>query len=151
MSHASVVPTFADLIGAACFAHVLANAANVAKPANREQRRGPAADSSCCEGLRTDANLRQVQPDGAPDSQTFAAIRSQQGGPEGEERRGSSQNSQDSQSACATCAAQCFAAAFDERSANAEQRPRPGHRISVDRVINAATTLQRCAGASEAA
>jgi hypothetical protein len=133
MSHASVVPTFADLIGAACFAHVPANAANVAKPANREQRRGPEANSSRCEGLRSAANLRHVQPDSALDSQTFAAIRSLQGRPEGEERRGSSQNSQDSQRASATCAAPCVAAGLDHR------------------VVNAATTLQRCAGALEAA
>lgn len=69
--------------------------AKVANLANREQRRGPAADSAACEGLRNLANPADAQSQKDLDSQTFASIRKPQDGPESEERRVLSQDSQD--------------------------------------------------------
>ncbi len=67
----------------------VAPAANVAIPAKDQQRRGIAADSAGCEGLRRAANL------GAP-SQAIAGVRNPADRPENEYRRGVSQVSQPS-------------------------------------------------------
>lgn len=79
--------------------------ANAAKSANRQQWRGLAADSAPCEDLRIAANGQQVTASAAQDSQTFAAVRGPANTLEREERRGLSQDSQDSQRHPSQCAA----------------------------------------------
>ena len=71
--------------------------AKAAKAANREHPCGLPADSGPCESLRISANPEPVADLPAPDSQAFADIRRPQNGPQGEQRRGFSQDSQDSQ------------------------------------------------------
>ena len=79
--------------------------AKAANPANREHPCGPAADSNPCEDLRISAKAEKGTVGAGPDSQTFAAVRRPQNGPRGEQTRGSSQVSQDSQGYPTTCAA----------------------------------------------
>ena len=71
--------------------------ANAANSANRQQPRGPLADQVPCEDLRILANGEPATPSTAQDSQTFAAVRRPASTRESEERRGFSQDSQDSQ------------------------------------------------------
>mgnify|MGYP000915412096 CR=1 FL=1 len=71
--------------------------AKPAKAANRKDPCGSAADAGACEALRIDAN---VAPEvaGRPEvSQGFAALRSSRDAAQSEQRRGVSQDSQDSQ------------------------------------------------------
>lgn len=71
--------------------------ANAANSANRKHWRGLAADMAPCEDLRISANGQQVSASAAQDSQTFAAVRRTANTLESTERRGFSQDSQDSQ------------------------------------------------------
>ncbi len=67
-----------------------AKAANPANPANSEAACGLAAGSAPCEGLRISANLDST----SQDSQTFAAVRKPQNGPQSQQACGFSQDSQ---------------------------------------------------------
>lgn len=96
MSGASVAALLADLIEPAGFAVPLPTPAKAAKAANRKHWRGVAADPSVCEGLRIPASPGASVAQDAADSQTFAALRKTVSAAGSEERRGSSQDSQDS-------------------------------------------------------
>lgn len=92
-------PTVADLLGdllapVRTVAPILAKAAN---PANRKDSCGSAADSTRCESLRNLANPLPALMADRLDSQTFAGVRRLPEGPQSEQRRGVSQDSQDSQ------------------------------------------------------
>lgn len=87
----------ADLIGDAPMVCPAGTAAKAANPANRKDWRGLAADLQPCEGLRKPANDCDTGALAGGDSQEFATLRKQADGPQSEEIRGSSQNSQDSQ------------------------------------------------------
>lgn len=86
----------APFVGAAANAQPEATPAKAANPANRKHPCGLQPDSGGCEGLRIPAKA-------AGDSQTFAGVRNPQNRPASEQRRGSSQNSQDSQGYPADC------------------------------------------------
>ena len=74
-----------------------ATPAKVANAANRQQARGLPVDSGLCEDLRISANADPTDPSLPPDSQEFAAIRKSENTMDCKERRGVSQDSQDSQ------------------------------------------------------
>lgn len=71
--------------------------AKAANPANREHWRGLQAGSEVCEGLRIAANPAPAAAHTGADSQAFASLRRVASRPDSEERRGLSQDSQDSQ------------------------------------------------------
>ena len=68
-----------------------------ANPANRQQWRGLPADGERCEGLRIAAKREPAADDAGLDSQGFAGLRNPADALESEQRRGVSQDSQDSQ------------------------------------------------------
>jgi hypothetical protein len=71
--------------------------AKAAIPANREHWRGLPAESAGCEALRIAANANPATGCTAPDSQAFAGVRNPSNELQSKERRGLSQDSQDSQ------------------------------------------------------
>jgi hypothetical protein len=71
-----------------------ATPAKAANPAKREHPCGPPCELDPCESLRISANLARARRPPAQVSQKFAAIRNPQYGPESEQRRGLSQDSQ---------------------------------------------------------
>lgn len=95
----------ADLIGPACDAWPGPTPAKAAKAANPEHSCGLAGDLVPCEALRIPANCEQRTAGAAVDSQTFAAVRNRQTGPESKQPCGLSQDSQDSQGWAPTCTA----------------------------------------------
>lgn len=92
----SVAALLADLIGEPANAHPKGTPAKVANPANRKHPCGLAADFDAAKALRISANPPAAPAAFAPDSQTFAADSQTRIRPESEQRRGSSQDSQDS-------------------------------------------------------
>ncbi|MBP6252006.1 MAG: hypothetical protein KA387_04585 [Rubrivivax sp.] len=99
MTAGIVADLLADLLAPAANAVPEGTPAKAANPANREQWRGLPADSQPANGLRISANPEPHAAEAAPDSQTFAEIRNPQNGPDRKQRRGFSQDSQDSQGA----------------------------------------------------
>jgi len=87
----------ADLIGDAPMACPAGTAAKAANPANLKDWRGLAADLQRCEGLRKPANCCDTDTLPGGDSQEFATLRKPINSPQGQQIRGSSQDSQDSQ------------------------------------------------------
>lgn len=87
----------ADLIGDASMVCPAGTPANSANSANRKDWRGLAADLQPCEGLRKPANCCDTDTLAGGDSQEFATLRKPANSPRGQQIRGSSQDSQDSQ------------------------------------------------------
>ena len=71
--------------------------AKAANPANRQQLRDVPADPAACEALRISAKTQPGPDLASANSQDFAVVRKPANRPESEERRGLSQDSQDSQ------------------------------------------------------
>ncbi len=97
MSAATVAALLSDLIEPPCDVPALVPTAKAANPANRELPCGVQVDAVRCESLRIRANGQWPTLDVEPDSQRFAAIRNVKNAMESEQRRGSSQDSQNSQ------------------------------------------------------
>lgn len=96
MNAVTVAELLSDLLGAPAMVKPAPTAANPAKAANVQRPQGLPADSAPCESLRISAKSEQ-------DSQVFAALRNPGNGLSSERRRGSSQDSQDSQGGPANC------------------------------------------------
>lgn len=94
--------------------------AKAANSAKREQPCGPAPASAPCEGLRIPAKAIDGDDEAGADSQDFAGVRRTQTMPRGEETRGSSQDSHDSQGvACPTRSGTDLAAAWADADISA--------------------------------
>ncbi len=93
MNAGTVATLLADLIDPTGPVPVVPAAA---KPANREQACGLAADRQPCEALRISANAPGAATAACVDSQDFGAIRKSPNDPQSEHRRGLSQDSQHS-------------------------------------------------------
>lgn len=138
--------TAAELLGEwlaapADFAPTLAKSA---KAANRKDSCGPAADLGVSEALRVAANDGTEPIDGSGDSQSLAALRNGRDVTQSQQRRGVSQDSQDSQGWCLYMQARNRPRPYRLTHAEADEaHAEPWPDAAIERYLTRADALRR--------